>query len=165
MHVIEHQHDGMAHRQPLQQRADRAVGVEALVLQAARARPRAGRRQHARELGHALADQRLQLALAERAHVVVERVDPDPERHFELQLRATAHEHGVPALGGALGELAEQPRLADPGLAADHQEAGARTAQAVQRGIDRRQLLAAPDELLLLRQRHLTTDPNRPSPP
>ena len=68
VHVVEHEHDGLAHRQPLQQRADRAVGVEALVLQAARGR--AGRRrrgQHARELGHAVADQRLQLALAERA--------------------------------------------------------------------------------------------------
>ena len=49
VHVVEDQHDGLAHRHALEQRADRAVGVEALVLQA----PGAGRRrrrQHAREL-------------------------------------------------------------------------------------------------------------------
>ena len=169
VHVVEHQDDGVAHRHPLQQRAHRAVGMEALVLQAARSGSRRrGRRQHAGELGHALADQRVQLALAQRGDVVVERVDPDRERQLALQLGSAAHEHGVPALGGALGELPEQPRLADPRLAADHQPAGAAGAEAVQRRVHRRQLLAAPDKSLVLRlryRRHFRRDPIPPLPP
>ena len=51
--------------------------------------------------------------------MVVERVDPDRERQLALELGAAADEHGMPPRGGALGELAEQPGLADPGLAAD----------------------------------------------
>jgi hypothetical protein len=68
----------------------------------------------------------------------------------------------VAALCGALGELAEQARLADPRLAADHQPAGAAAAQPVQCCVDRRQLLAAPDKSLLLRLRNRRHFHDRP---
>ena len=155
MDVVEHQHDRLAHRQPLQQRTHRAVGLEALVLQTARpGAGRRGRRQHAGQLAHALADQRVELALAERGHVVVQGVDPDRERQLALELGAAADEHRVTARRGALGELAEQARLADPRLAADHEPAGPPASKAVERGVDRLELLAAPDEPLLLRLRY-----------
>ena len=62
-----------------------------------------------------------------------ERVLPDAERQLALELRRAAVEHEVPALAGALAELVEQPRLADPALAGerDHRAAGgARAARA-----------------------------------
>ena len=53
--------DGLPRRQLLEQRADRAVGAEALVLEPAErdVAARRGGRQHARELGRAIPDERL----------------------------------------------------------------------------------------------------------
>ena len=164
--VVEHEQERVAHRHPLEQGTHRAVGVEALVLEPA-GRGRRRRRQDAGELGDALADQRLELSLAERGDVVVERVDPDRERQLALELGAAAHEHRVAARGGALGQLAEQPGLADPRLAVDHQPGCAAAAEAVERGLDRRELVAASDEsrpLCLHDGRHFRRDPNRRPP-
>jgi hypothetical protein len=44
------------------------------------------------------------------------------------------------------GELVEQARLADPRLAAQRDESGRRAAQAVQRRLQCRELVAAADE-------------------
>ena len=123
-----------------------------------------GRRQHARELGHPLADQRLQAALAQRRDVVVQRVDPDRERQIGLQLGAAADVDGVPAGARALGQLVEQPRLADAGLAGHDDPARAGRPDRVERRIERRELLSAADEPLICLQyrRHLLRDTNQP---
>jgi len=54
----------------------------------------------------------------------------------------------------ALGELVEQPGLADPRLAGDDDPAGAGRLDRVERSVERRQLLAPADEpLVCLRNR------------
>ena len=163
--VVEHEQDRMAGspaaraaRAPRGRRGSARPGGRRLLR-------RTGRGQHARQLAHALADQRLERALAERGDVIVERVDPDRERQLALELGPAAHEHRVAALGGAVRKLTEQPRLADPRLAADDQPAGAPAAHLVECLVHRRQLLAASYESLLLHlryRRHFRFDPNRP---
>jgi hypothetical protein len=78
--------------------------------------------------------------------VVIERVDPDRERQLALELGAAADEHGMTPRDGTLAQLTEQPRLADPGLAADHQPARPRGAQGVERGVHRRKFLPPSDK-------------------
>ncbi len=160
LHVVEDEHDRVAHGHPLEQGAHRAVGVEALVLQPARPRGGGGG-EDAGQLADAVADQGLQATLAEARDVVVEGIDPGGERELALQLCAAAHEHRMAPLPRPFGELAEQPRLADPRLAADHEPAGASAADSVERGVDGRQLLATPDEPLLLRLRYRRHWPRR----
>jgi hypothetical protein len=83
---------------------------------------------------------------AEPADVVVERVDPDPERQVALELGSAPAEHQVTRLLAERGELVEQARLADSRLAAEGDESGRRTAQAGQRRLQCRELVAAADE-------------------
>ena len=125
--VVEDQHERRRPCELLQQCAHRPVRMEALVLEPAGRRHAARRREHPRELGDAVADQRLEPLLAEPGDVVVERVDPDGERQLALQLGSAPGEHGQPPPGRALGQLAQEPCLADPGLAAEHEPGDPRT--------------------------------------
>jgi hypothetical protein len=122
--VVEREHHASARAQGLQQRADRAVGLEALVLQAAgggtgeAVQPRDDRR----ELGGLVANQALEAIGAQRRGVIAERVDRHRERQILLQLGGTAREHEMAERIGPRAELADQARLADAGLAADRQD-------------------------------------------
>ena len=60
----------------------------------------------------------------ESLDVLVERVDEDPERQITLELRGGSGEDELLASVGAGGELGEQPRLADTGLAHDFDRRG-----------------------------------------
>ena len=150
LEVVEQDHDRRRGGEVLEQRADGAVGAVALVLQGGRGRrvARADRRQHAGELRDAVAEHPLEPVLAEPGGVVVERVDPDAERQVLLELGAAAGQDHAAALGAAIGELLEHPRLADAGLAADGDEARV-APEAGQRSRDGRQLPPAADERAL----------------
>ena len=150
LEVVEQDHHGRRGGELLEQRADGAVRAVALVLQRRRGRrvARADRRQHAGELGDAVAEHPLEPVLAEPGGVVVERVDPDAERQVLLELGAAAGQDDAAALGAAVGELLEHPRLADARLAADGDEARVAT-EAGQRSGDGRQLPPAADERAL----------------
>jgi hypothetical protein len=163
VHVVEDHHHGLAHRHALEQRTHGPVRVEALVLQAAGA-GRRGRRQHARELSDAVADQLLEPALAQARDVVVQCVDPDRERQLALELGAAADEHGVPPRGRPFGELGQQAGLADARFAADHDPARTRGAERVERLVQCCELLPPPDEapVCLRYRRHSCADPNPP---
>ena len=91
MQVVEEQHERLAVGQQAQQLPHRVMGAVALVR---RANPRAAlrRRQHPRELGRASSR-----TAGGTAHVLVQRVDEDPER----QLRSSSD---------ALPESTRQPR-------------------------------------------------------
>ncbi len=81
------------------------------------------------------------------AHVLVERVDEDPERQLVLELRRAAGQHEATAPVGDPPELGEQPRLADPGLALEHlQRRGPPALQLAERRVDRAQLSSATDD-------------------
>ena len=138
-----------------EQRAHRAMGAEALVLQ--RGERHVGRGdggQHPRQLGQALAHQLLQPAGCERRDVIVERGHPDAERELLLHLRAAAHEHQAAAGVGAVGQLGQQARLAAAGLAAHHHPAHAGRAQTVERRGQAGELRAASNESAALRLGH-----------
>ena len=62
-------------------------------------------------------------ARAERLEELVERVHDEPERELPLELGGVAVQRQAAAAGGAQKQLAEQARLADPGLTAYEQEA------------------------------------------
>jgi hypothetical protein len=148
LEVVEQDDQRRAAGELLEQRAHRAVRAVALVLQRGRRRRARGRdgREHARELGHAVAEHALHPVGSEPVDVVVERVDPDAERQVALELSAAAGEHDAALLLGAAGELLEQAGLADPGLAAQRDEAGA-PADSLECRHDRGELAAAADEL------------------
>ncbi len=57
-----------------------------------------------------------------RLEVAVQRVDEEPERELALELGGPAVEDQAVLVGGAVGELSQQPGLADPGLALDRRE-------------------------------------------
>ncbi len=143
----------------LEQRADRAMGAIALVLQRG---GRCGARgadggQHARELGDAVAEHPLDPLGAEPGDVVVERVDPHAERQVLLELGAAAGQDDAVALLPAAGELLQHAGLADAGLAAQRDEAGI-APERLQRRRHRRELAPATDQGALLRDgRHSGT--------
>ena len=146
--VVEHDHDRAARGEALEQGTHRAVGTEALVLHAGHRRPlRAGeRREHAGQLAEAVADEALDARLAERGDGAVERVDPHSERQLALELGRAARQHHVPGGLGAVAQLAQEPRLADARLPAEHEPAAPAAAQPPERRPDRRELPAAPDD-------------------
>ena len=138
---------GWRWRQRLQQRAHRAVRAVALVLQAGRDAPDG--RQHRRQLGQLVAHEPLEPVDAEERRVLGQRVLPDAERQLALELRRAPAEHEVSAARAARAELVEQPRLADPALAARTRSPRPGAARALQRVVDRRELRAPPEELPL----------------
>ena len=146
--VVEREHDAGVGAQRLQQRADRAVGLEALVLEAAGggARQPVEPGHDRRQLGRLGADEAREAVGAQRRGVVAERVDGDPERQVLLQLGGAAAEHEVAARVGTRAELVDEPRLADPGLPADRQDRRAAGLQPGERVGDGGQLRAATDE-------------------
>ena len=133
--VVEHQHQRLAGGEDAEQVADGLVRAVALVGHAARTRV-----QDAVEL----AVERLEHGGREAAHVLVERVDEDPERQVALELGRAARQHEAAAVVGHRLELRQQPRLADARLAHELDRARA----ALERIFEHAQLLRTPDELL-----------------
>ena len=87
------------------------------------------RREHGAECGQV----RVELL---RGHIGVERVDPDVVGELALELGRRAREHQAARRLGAPRQLAEQARLADPGLTLDG-EAGRRPGpEGFERGVE-----------------------------
>jgi hypothetical protein len=63
------------------------------------------------------------------------------------EVDAVAGEHARPLRPGAVGELGDQPRLADARLARDEHDGGAPARGALQRGAEAGELALAPDEV------------------
>jgi hypothetical protein len=63
-------------------------------------------------------------------------VDEDPERQVALQLGRAAGEHGAAARVGALDQLGQQARLADAGLAFEHQRRTLAATERAERTVD-----------------------------
>jgi hypothetical protein len=148
--VVEHEHDRAAHRQPLEQLPHRAMGPVALVLYdggAVGGQVRE-RRHHVRQLAAHLHGQRRHELRVDAGEVLVERVDEHPEREVLLELGRAAAEDGAAAVVRPRGQLRQQPGLADPGLALDHQRRSPAVTQLLERAIDRPQLGGAPDEMV-----------------
>ena len=88
------------------------------------------------------------VGLAELAHDVAEQPDHRPVR----QPAAVDRDAGAPgdegiAVPGPPAELVDQPRLADPGIAADEHGGGPTTLDLVEDGAQLFELAAPPDEL------------------
>ncbi|MCW2953486.1 MAG: glycosyltransferase, family [Conexibacter sp.] len=118
--VGEEQHERLAGREHVERRP-RGV-VQAPALAGVRRRPgrRIGqRRERASQLGHGLGAQRALQTPAAALQRLVERVDPEGERHVALELGRAAVEDAEAALARLRRERFEQPRLADAGLADD----------------------------------------------
>ena len=84
----------------------------------------------------------------ETLDVLVQSIHVDRERQVSLELRRRAREDEVPARLREPGELAEQPRLADPRLS-DQLDRAAREAsiELVEDVIERTELVGTPDEV------------------
>jgi hypothetical protein len=119
--VVEHEHQRGLVGQAPEQALHRAMSAVALVGQLGRGvrlgGPRRG--QDRAELDQEAGFGGLPQIRHLRRHVCVEGVDPDAERNVALELRSRAGEHEMPAGLGALPQLVEEPRLADPRLALD----------------------------------------------
>ncbi len=84
MQVVEREHERLARREHAEQLADRLVRAMTFVGQRERARQLARRREHPCEL---LAREPVEHGGRQAAHVLVERVDEDPERQLALAAR------------------------------------------------------------------------------
>ena len=144
MQVVEDEHDGLARGERLEQRADRAVRAVALVLQAGGDAADGG---HDRgELGQLVADEPLQPVDAEECGVLGQRVLPDAERQLALEFGRAAVEDQRSGPVGAGRQLVEQPRLADPALAAERDHGALAVFEPVQRGVDGREFRAPSEQ-------------------
>ena len=123
VHVVEHQHERLRRRQPLEQLAHRPVRAVALV----------GAR---RDAAHAVRERRAGRCASSARTSGVEPVEParvEPATYSSSASTKTQNgrsdsssdalpgQHGAPARVGARRQLGEQARLADPGLADDDQ--------------------------------------------
>ena len=117
--VVEDEHHWLGLRKRLEQNTDGAVAAVPLVLDR---RPSSGceasqRWEDGRELRPYVVFERVEAARVEAVDVLVERVDEDPEREVELELRRPARQDEVPALVCTGSQLREQARLPDSRLA------------------------------------------------
>jgi hypothetical protein len=144
VHVVEQQHERLEHGQLLEQPAHRAVGAEALVLE----RPGGGgeRWKDVTELAARDVVEPVEPTRLEREHVVVERVDEQPERQLALELGGAPGQHELPALVGARGQLGEQTSLAHARLPEQREHAWTSPPELGERVLQRLQLAGAPDE-------------------
>jgi hypothetical protein len=145
--VVEDQHEWLLGRQQREQLAHGAVAAVALVdARVLRRRERRERGKHGRELRDHVARERRDATRIEAAHVLVERVDEDPEGHVDLELGCASGQHEVAAGISALRQLGEQARLADPGLADQLEHDGTMLVERVERVSDRAELVRATDQ-------------------
>jgi hypothetical protein len=148
--VIEHQHERLAARQQLQQRAHGAMAAVALVLRRdlPSRRQRRQRREDRRQLRpHAILEI-IEPPRVQRLEVLVERIDEDPERQVLLQLRRGPRQHQMSSRVRARGELGEQARLTDAGLAHQLDRHRAATFELLDEPVERAELRGPPDVVL-----------------
>ena len=150
MQVVEHEHERLLRREQLQQLAHRAMAAVALVLERhlAPAGERRQRREDERQLSPHLVVQRVEPVGREPFRVLLDRVHEHPERHVSLELRRRPDEHEMPARVGLGGELGEQARLADAGLADQHDRRRSAPVEFIEKTVERAEFVGAPDELL-----------------
>ena len=98
------------------------------------------------ELGVDVVVERREPRGREAAHVLVERVHEEPERHVALELRRAAREHQHAAGVGHAAQLGEQAGLPDARLADQRDRRGLRPGGAIQRGAQHGQLRAPSDQ-------------------
>ena len=125
--IVEGEDQWPARRQVLEQRAHRSVRPEALgrgarVSGSGVERAKGGK--HPGELAEVLGREPLVGPRVERLQVLVEGVDHDAEGKLPLEFGRAALKRQATAPSGAVGQVGQQSRLADPGLACDEQEAG-----------------------------------------
>ena len=118
MQIVEHEHERLRRREPVEQRPHGTVAAIALVLGRglAAARTRRQRWEDVRELGLDVIVEHREPFRFQALHVLVQRIHEDRERQVALELGCRPRKDEIAALLGASGELPEQPRLADPGL-------------------------------------------------
>ena len=146
--VVEYDHDRSPCGKALQQEADGSVSAEPLVAQH-RLLPASGgpdARQHPRELDDAVSDEAFEPVVADRAHVVVEGVDPHAEGHVALELRSAPGEDEMSTPRGGARKLRQQPGLADARTSVERKAARLSARQRVERMLKRPQLKPAPDQ-------------------
>ena len=148
LQVVEHDDDRSRRRQGVEELAHGAMRTEAVVRQGRVGAVAAQGREDRGELVEARDAHPGQAAPVERRELGVDRVDPGRERHLALELGGPPGEDAVPAPLRLDGELLEQPRLADPRLAADDEKAAAAGVEAPERRLDCLHLVSAPDEVL-----------------
>ena len=149
MEVVEHEHERLGRRQPLEQLAHRAVAAVALVLE--RRPPAASRTEPARERrARARCERRRRAPRGDAAvarEVLVERVDEHPERQVRSSSDADPRARGA-ARVGASGELREEARLADPRLAHQRERSGPPASSSARASSSDAAGLGAPNEVL-----------------
>jgi hypothetical protein len=118
VHVVEQQRQRPLGRQPLEQRAHRPRQLVTLTRHGRRLHVRPHSRQHRRQLTQLLALELAQRRLARPGQQRVQRVRPQREGQIPLELGRPASQHQQTTVTRPPGQLGEQPRLADPGLAA-----------------------------------------------
>ena len=144
--VVEPQHERPRAGEPLEQVAQGAVERVA-VGRAGDAVERGERGQRRRQRARLGEAEQRQPAVAQLAQVRVQRLGPDGVRQVVLELRRRRAEHQAAGRRGALRQLGQQPRLADPRLAVDgHQLPGGAGAQPRERVVERLALTGASDQ-------------------
>ena len=150
MQVVEHEHERLRRREPLEQRAHRAVAAVALVLERD-ARPPASAVSEGKTCASSArtssSSARERLGL-EPAHVLVERVDEDGERQVALELGGRAGEDEVPARVGARASSASSRVLPMPGSPTSSIAAGRPRSSSSRTRSSELELLGAPDEMV-----------------
>ena len=145
VHVVERQHERLASRRAV--RAARAPrGARGSARPPASAWPaRRGRRRRGRRRASCAVSSPRRRVSVERAQVLVERVDERAVGQLALELGGPPAEHEHPARAGVLLERAQQPRLADPGLAGERDDRGRARLEFVERAPEDGQFPFAPD--------------------
>ncbi len=137
MDVVEPQDERAAAREAAEEVAQRPVDPVAVGgLRAAEERQRRG----------VLQPQAGDAPLAELLQVRAEGLRPDRVGQVVLELRGRGARHAAAGRGGALRELGQQPRLADPRLALDGDDRPGAVAEPGERPVERRELRLPSDQ-------------------
>ena len=143
MQVVEDEHERLLGGDPLEQRADRAVGPVALVDR----RRLTGSGERGKDAAELRRQAGGQLVLLTGGEVGVEGVGPDAEGKVALELGAGPGEDEHVAVVRPAPQLGEQMRLADPGLALDRKAGLRRAAQLVEHQVQLLELGRSPNGL------------------
>jgi hypothetical protein len=148
--VIEHEDQGLACREPMEQLPHGPVAAIALVLAChpMSARERRQRRKHACELCSDVVVEGPKLCRLEAFDVLIQGIDEKGEGQVLLQLRRRSGQNQVPPQLSAGGELADQPRLADARLADYLEGTRAAPSEVFEDPLEQAQFVGTPDEVL-----------------
>ena len=148
--VVKDENESVRLREPLEQRAYRAVASIALVLKRRLlfARELRQRRKDMRKFSAHVVGEARELFRVETLDVLIKRIHEHRERQVALELRGRPEEDELPAQLGARRELPQQPRLADPGLPHQLDSARAASIELVEALLESIELVRTPDDAL-----------------